>query len=72
MGMFDRTPNRGWYTVDFLAAASQSINLRGRTQFRLRFSGTPGQDAARAYIKFYSGAEDASNSPILMVKYSLP
>ncbi len=72
MGMFEKTPNSGWYTVDFLPAVSQSINPSGTTQFRLRFSGAPGQDEARAYIKFYSGAEDASNSPILMVKYSLP
>jgi exo-beta-1,3-glucanase (GH17 family) len=72
LGLFERTPNSGWYTVDFLPAASRSISLSGTTQFRLRISGTPGQDEGRAYIKFYSGAEDASNSPILMVKYSLP
>jgi hypothetical protein len=34
----------------------------------------PKPDASRAYIKFYSGEVDprGSNSPILLVKYSLP
>jgi exo-beta-1,3-glucanase (GH17 family) len=72
VGILDKTPNSGWYTVDFLPAALQSINLRGSTQFRLRISVAPDQDAARAYIKFYRGEEGDPNSPTLMVKYSLP
>ncbi len=72
VGIFDKNPNSGWYTVDFLPAALQSINLTGSTQFRLRMSEPPSQGATRAYIKFYSGEAADPNSPTLMVKYSLP
>jgi exo-beta-1,3-glucanase (GH17 family) len=72
VGIFDKNPNSGWYTVDFLPAARQSINLSGSTQFRLKMSELPNQDLSRAYIKFYSGEAADPNSPILMVKYGLP
>ena len=74
VGIFDRTPNSGWYAVDFLPSAYPSINLKGTTQFHLRMGDAPKPDASRAYIKFYSGEVDprGSNSPILLVKYSLP
>lgn len=72
VGIFDKTPNSDWYTVDFLPAALQSINLTGTTQFRLRVDELPNQDASRAYIKFHSGEAADPNSPVLMVKYNLP
>jgi exo-beta-1,3-glucanase (GH17 family) len=72
VGILVRNPNSGWYTVDFQPAALQSINLSGSTQFRLRMSEPASQDASRAYIKFYSGEAADPNSPVLMVKYSLP
>jgi exo-beta-1,3-glucanase (GH17 family) len=72
VGILDKNPNSGWYTVDFLPAALQSINLSGSTLFRLRMGEVPIQDSSRAYIKFYSGEDADPNSPLLMVKYSLP
>ncbi len=71
MGMFDK-PNSGWYTVDFLPAGFQSVNLGGNTQFRLRMDEVPNRDAARAYIQFYNGQGDQANSPLLLVRYHLP
>ena len=73
-GIFDKTPNSGWYTADFLPSAFQSINLRGTTQFHLRMADASGRESSRAYIKFFSGEADPqeSNNPILLVKYSLP
>jgi hypothetical protein len=72
VGIFDKTPNRGWYTVDFPPAAYPAINGSGITQFRLSSAGVPNQDAARAYIKFYQGGTNNPNSPVLKVMYSLP
>jgi exo-beta-1,3-glucanase (GH17 family) len=72
VGLFDRTPNSGWYTADFLPAAYPSVSLNGTTLFRLSITEPSGKNAARAYIKFYSGVDNELNSPILLVKYSLP
>ena len=74
VGIFDRTPNSGWYTVDFLPEAYPSINLKGATQILLRLGDAPNANASRAYIRFYSSEADpqASNSPTLLVRYSLP
>ena len=71
-GMFGRTPNSGWYTVDFPPAAFDSINLAGETQFRLRAGDLPKRDGGRGYLKLFSGEAGDSNSPLLRIRYSLP
>jgi hypothetical protein len=72
LGIFDKTPNSGWYTVKLDATAFEYMNLAGVTEFRLRIDGNLNNQAPREYIKFYNGSVDDPNSPILIVKYYIP
>ncbi len=72
VGTFDKAQNSGWYNVNFSSDAFQSINLTGATQFRLRISGVENIEAVRAYLVFDNGAVNATNNPILLVRYAIP
>ena len=71
LGVFNKDPNSGWYSVSLLPSAFSSVSLTGVTQFRLRVTGRS-RDGGRAYIQFYAGDASESDGPILLVKYRLP
>ena len=72
LGGFGKTPNSGRYIADFSPGAFQSVNLTGVTRFRLRISELENIDAARAYLMLDSGGVGYPNSPILLVRYTIP
>jgi hypothetical protein len=71
---FNKTPATGaWYSAVLSSSAYPFINLKGTTQFRLRFAKNDNDDLGADYLKFYSGnALTASSRPQLIIKYYVP
>lgn len=62
----------GWYWSELDSAAFRFINLKGNTQFRLRFQLEDNDDMGDDYLKFYSGNYDAlADRPHLVIEYYL-
>jgi thermitase len=63
----------GWYTIKLSALSFPFVNLKGTTQFRLRFQKDDNDDLQADYLKFASGnAAIAANRPALIVEYYVP
>ncbi len=71
-GIFENKPGNGWYIAELTPTIFSHINLKGITQFRLRFNVDDNNDLGADYIKFYSGNASDSYKPILLVRYSIP
>jgi hypothetical protein len=66
-------PVRRWYSSALSSRAYRAINLRGPTQFRLRFKVDDNDDRGNDFVSFYSG--DAPRKvlrPELIVEYRVP
>jgi hypothetical protein len=61
----------GWYSVRLSSIASDYINLKGNTQFRLRFQMDDDNDAVADFIRFYSGNNILAQRPLLVIEYTL-
>ena len=71
VGAFNSTPSNGFYTLTLNATGRSTINLLGRTQFRLRFGIDDNNDNAADYMKFLSG-DFTSSQPELTITYIVP
>jgi len=73
VGTFGNTSSSGWYTALLSSSGRGRINLRGITQFRLRFKLGDNDDLDSDFMSFYSGNTDASaKRPELIVEYYVP
>ena len=59
----------GWYKANLSSTAFRYINLKGTTQFCLRFNKDDNNDFGADYLKLYSGNSSAANRPKLVVSY---
>ena len=68
------TPMSDWYAGSMDSANFRHINLKGVTQFRLRFAKGDNDNLAANYLKFYSGNSSATAGyrPTLLITYTLP
>jgi hypothetical protein len=72
-GTFGSTPTGGWYSAALEATAYSSLNLRGATQFRLRFALDDNDDAGADYLAFLCGNTAArADRPLLIITYYVP
>ena len=71
-GRFNPTAVSGWHTAGLKSTSFPYFNLRGSTQFRLRFSKDDDNDIFADYIRLYSGNSTDANRPILIVRYYIP
>jgi hypothetical protein len=71
VGTFNETPTNGWYSATLNATGESSINLNGRTQFRLRFSTATTANSTADAMRFIAG-DFTSNQPELIITYTLP
>ncbi len=69
VGTFNKTPVNNWYTANLGSQAFPFINLKGLTQFRLRFAKDDNHDFAADYMAFFSGNANLWARPKLIVKY---
>lgn len=73
VGIFNRTPANGWYTVTLASTGRDLINKAGLTQFRLRFTTENNSNTRADFMKFLSGnALAPADRPKLIIKYTLP
>jgi hypothetical protein len=72
IGEFEGRPVNGWYILDLDPAAFAYIDLRGMTQLRLSIAAQADAELRKGYVKFYSGDAEASNRPVLIVRYDVP
>lgn len=72
VGAFNSTPSSGFYTLILNATGRNTINLLGRTQFRLRFGVDDNNDNAADYMKFLSGDFTTGSQPELTITYIVP
>ncbi|MFT3895802.1 MAG: hypothetical protein QM730_29640 [Anaerolineales bacterium] len=68
-GTFARQTRDGWYTAELDPAV---VNLRGSTQFRLRFERDDDNNKMADYIEFFSGNAEDALRPNLVVYYETP
>jgi hypothetical protein len=61
----------GWYQLVLNPANFKYVNLKGVTQFRIRFTKDDDNDKIADFISFYSG-DDPTNPPELIIKYTTP
>jgi hypothetical protein len=66
---FRTTPVKDWYTAKIPASRFNLINLKGKTQFRLRYAKDDNDDRGNDYWRFFSGNASKSSRPKLIVKY---
>jgi hypothetical protein len=70
---FGKFSTDGWYSATLPEAAFGLINLRGETQFRLRFGRDDDNDLVADLVRFYSGnAETPEYRPRLIIQYVVP
>lgn len=72
VGTISGIPAGGWYSATLNSTAYQFINLKGTTQFRLRFKLDDNDDMNADFMKFYSGDADLTNHPVLVIEYYVP
>lgn len=72
VGRFASVPVSGWYNARLGVTSFQYINVRGFTQFRLRFFKDDDNDLVADYVRFHSGDSVVANRPILIVRYYIP
>ena len=73
VGTFDTGPVRRWYSSVLSSAAYRRVNLRGPTQFRLRFNVDDNDDRGNDFVSFYSGNTTRKVlRPELIVEYRVP
>jgi hypothetical protein len=73
VGMIGNNPLNGWYWTWLDSSAFQYINLKGITQFRLRFQLDDNDDQGNDYLRFYSGDYGGlAERPRLVVEYYVP
>jgi putative multiple sugar transport system substrate-binding protein len=70
VGSFDAIGG-DWYELALNPANFKYVNLKGATQFRLRFARDDNNDKGADYVSFYSG-DDPTNPPQLIVEYKTP
>ena len=61
----------GWYELLLTPANVDFVNIKGVTQFRIRFTRDDDNDKIADFISFYSG-DDPTNPPQLIVEYVAP
>jgi len=71
-GKFYTTLYSGWYRSVLYSGAYAYINLKGRTQLRLRFLLDDDNDNYADILKLYSGNAIKANRPQLIVEYYVP
>lgn len=71
VGMFGSTIVNGWNVAALDPSVFSLVNLKGTTQFRLRFN-LMGGNSNGTLITFYSGNASAANRPVLTVEYYVP
>lgn len=62
----------GWYAITLDSASFPFVNLKGITQFRLRFQIDDNDDRNGDYLKIYSGNAPTANRPQLIIEYHVP
>jgi hypothetical protein len=72
VGKFSKKLLSGWYKAMLNSGAYSFINVKGRTQFRLRFLLDDNDDLGADILKLYSGNAVLANRPKLVVKYYVP
>jgi hypothetical protein len=72
-GRFSTMPGQpGWYQLTLDAANYQFVDLKGVTQFRMRFSKDDDNDHVADFVRFYAGDAADTERPALTVEYTLP
>jgi len=71
-GKFSRKLYSGWYRSILYTGAYPYINVKGRTQLRLRFLLDDNNDNVADILKLYSGNAILANRPQLIVEYYVP
>ena len=72
VGMIQNNPLDGWYWTWIDSTAFQYIDLKGYTQFRLRFQIDDNNDGKNNQMRFYSGDQvEQTDRPRLVVEYYL-
>jgi hypothetical protein len=72
-GKFSSTSVESWYIATLPKVTYVYINLKGTTQFRLRFLKDDNDDRGADYINFYSGNYgDSGYRPRLEITYYIP
>lgn len=69
VGRLASAPIPGWYTITLDNTSFPFVNLKGTTQFRLRFSMDDNDDGNSDYIRIFSGNAATGNRPQLIVEY---
>ena len=72
VGKFSRKLYLGWYKAVLYTGAYPYINVKGRTQIRLRFLMDDNNDNGADTLNLYSGNSIRANRPKLIVKYYVP
>lgn len=72
VGTFNKIPANNWYSVNLNNSAMPYVNLKGITQFRLRFYKDDNNDLHADYLKFFSGNAVAAYRPQLIIEYYVP
>jgi hypothetical protein len=70
-GIFDKSPEDGWYSANLNPGGINNINKENISQFRLYFAKDDNNNLRADFMNFVSG-NSASNKPQLVIVYSLP
>jgi hypothetical protein len=71
VGTFASVSEPGWYELVLNPANFKYVNLKGVTQFRIRFTKDDDNDKLADLVSFYSGG-DPTNPPQLIIEYIMP
>jgi len=69
VGVLGTISSTGWRTVTFKNTAYPYVNLKGKTQFRLRFQKDDNDDMSSDFIKMFSGNVTTVDYPKLIITY---
>ena len=72
VGKFPNKLFSGWYRSVLYKRAYAYVNVKGRTQLRLRFQLDDDNDNIADFLKLYSGDAVKGNRPKLIVRYYVP
>jgi hypothetical protein len=72
VGKFSKKLFSGWHKSVLYTGAFPYINVKGRTQFRLRFLRDDNDDFSADILKLYSGNAGAAYRPQLIVQFYIP
>ena len=72
VGKFSKKLYSGWYKAVLNSGAYAYINVKGRTQLRLRFTLGDNDDNSADILKLYSGNAVLAKRPQLIVEYYVP